>query len=711
MKNLLTLCCLLISVNLIAQNQKGFSVSSTSQNPASGKTYALIVGISKYQNPNIPQLQFADRDAVAFRNYLVVSGVDSTNITLLLNEQARYSDILLDLDDLCTDIIKPGDKIYFYFSGHGDVESRVITNDGYLLPYDAPSKVYAISAIKIQTLQSYISTLSAKGAQVILITDACHSGNLAGGIDGLKNIQKILKESWKDDTKILSCQPGEISLEGKEWGNGRGLFSYELINGIAGLADKNKDGNVNLRELNLYLMDNVADEASPMPQNPMVMGNMETNISTVNQNYLAFLNTSQTNQSFTAIDLKGNEEGLFKGLPDSIIKLYRLFKVALDSSEFINRKDSLKPTAYHYFKRMPLNENTKLIVALMMRNFAAKIIEEVDSNIQFCFHQEDWVYSFSNNAYGSLLVNDEDPILLEMLLGTTKTAEIGLLPKLLFIRALSYGANMAIIKYYNGSYGFATTYGSKLGLKYLDSAIVIDPDAAYALQLRADIHRRCKEYDMALKQSKKANQIAPKFLMPIKTVIFTFEDLHQFDSSIVWLRKFVLADSSHSEDVYFEFGKCFYMLGKVDSSNFYFEKAFAHNQEFQSQNKKDIKRSLLLSEFCFHSENYENAIKIAKDMFQFDDSASYHVCWILAKCYGQLCEIDSAMKYLRFGSKNKLFNPKYFSDMKCIADNQEFQSLVKHYGVRKSTKPNQFQRDMRKEEEDYPDLFFNEGEK
>ncbi|MFZ1255715.1 MAG: hypothetical protein WAR77_05145, partial [Saprospiraceae bacterium] len=33
-------------------------------------TYAVVVGISDYQDPGIPDLRFADRDAEAFANYL-----------------------------------------------------------------------------------------------------------------------------------------------------------------------------------------------------------------------------------------------------------------------------------------------------------------------------------------------------------------------------------------------------------------------------------------------------------------------------------------------------------------------------------------------------------------------------------------------------------------------------------------------------------------
>ena len=184
MKNIFTIALLSLSCIIHAQTTRGLSMPAETATKPEGKTYALIVGISKYKNPAIPQLQYADRDAVAFRNYLISTGVDSNNISLLINEKASYAETIMALDDICTQKAKAGDKVFFYFSGHGDVESHVVTNVGYLLTYDAPKTVYAISAVNIRTLQDYISTLSANGIEAIVITDACHSGNLAGGSEG-----------------------------------------------------------------------------------------------------------------------------------------------------------------------------------------------------------------------------------------------------------------------------------------------------------------------------------------------------------------------------------------------------------------------------------------------------------------------------------------------------------------------------------------------
>ncbi|MBS4012133.1 MAG: hypothetical protein KGZ97_00025 [Bacteroidetes bacterium] len=63
-----------------------------------------------------------------------------------------------------------------------------------------------------------------------------------------------------------------MSLEGPDWGGGRGLFSYHLVNGLAGKADMDEDGVVDLNEISFYVKNKVKKEASPSPQNPVVTG-------------------------------------------------------------------------------------------------------------------------------------------------------------------------------------------------------------------------------------------------------------------------------------------------------------------------------------------------------------------------------------------------------------------------------------------------------
>ncbi len=160
-----------------------------------------------------------------------------------------------------------------------------------------------------------------KQVNVVFIADACHSGGLIGGKEGVSKTQKALQESWGRVTKILSCQANEFSLEGKQWGGGRGLFSYHLVNGLTGRADVNKDNKISLAELNSYLKTNVLREANPNVQTPVVLGNEAQFLSNVSKEGLARLDDYEKRNFpvITEVNLKGKEDQIIADLVRSWI--------------------------------------------------------------------------------------------------------------------------------------------------------------------------------------------------------------------------------------------------------------------------------------------------------------------------------------------------------------------------------------------------------
>ncbi|MEI2696509.1 MAG: caspase family protein [Saprospiraceae bacterium] len=254
---------------------KGVSPLSTANSQQSGvnkNTYAVVVGISDYQDPGIPDLRFANKDAEAFANFLrssVGGKLDNDHLKVLINSDATMAQFANALDWLW-EVCKEGDLAIIYFSGHGDVEKKSLTQPGFLLCWDAPARVYmAGGAFALPMLQEVVSTLSIQNkAKVIVITDACRSGTLAGSsVGGSQATAANLAKQFGNEIKIMSCQPNEYSIEGEQWGGGRGVFSYNLIDGLYGLADGNKDLSVNLQELSRYLEDHVTTEVAPMKKN------------------------------------------------------------------------------------------------------------------------------------------------------------------------------------------------------------------------------------------------------------------------------------------------------------------------------------------------------------------------------------------------------------------------------------------------------------
>ena len=160
----------------------GASASSQTASTGNGNVYAVVIGVSNYQDPDVPRLQFANRDAGIFAEFLqsrAGGSVPKANIRLLIDSSATVSAVHMAIRWL-TRTCKKNDLVFFYFSGHGDLESMSMFNNAYLICYNTPIESCVGMSLSVTFLNEIANTLSAQTeAKVVLITDACHSGNMS----------------------------------------------------------------------------------------------------------------------------------------------------------------------------------------------------------------------------------------------------------------------------------------------------------------------------------------------------------------------------------------------------------------------------------------------------------------------------------------------------------------------------------------------------
>lgn len=270
---------------------------------SAAKTYAVIIGISTYQSNALPALKYADKDAGLFASYLqskAGGNVPANQIKLLINEQATIAAVYDALDWL-KETCKKGDVAYIYFSGHGDVETKNTFSLGYLIAYNTPPNNYSNNAIRIEDINNLANTLSVKNkAKAILITDACHSGKLAGDFyKGKQLVASQLRLVLNNEVRLTSCATDEEAAEGPDWGGGRGVFSYYLLLGLKGLADLQKDGTIKLQELNTFFDSSFASDKylilDKHKQRPVTDGNPAFPLAIVDPATLTSIKESQAN--------------------------------------------------------------------------------------------------------------------------------------------------------------------------------------------------------------------------------------------------------------------------------------------------------------------------------------------------------------------------------------------------------------------------------
>ncbi len=378
---------------LFALSAKGYSQTSEkgvkpiAKTVKDGRTFAVIVGISNYAA--LPKLNFADDDAINFHAYLkqTANAADAGNISLFVNENATR-DAITDKLYTITDSLQKGDNVYLYFSGHGDIEQLVQTDNCLLLLANSPTKNYLRKSnayLDVQLFRSFFESWGAKGAKVFFVCDACHSGSLIGGETGRQNTLLSLQQAWNKEIKLFSCQPDELSLEGAQWGGGRGLFSFYLVLGMKGLADKDNNSAVTLFELDSYLKDKVGN-TSGQAQIPLSQGDYKVVMSNVRPQMLAAAKIESTdNSQHGSLALRGDDglEYLLKDSSDK--KYYRLFVEKLQKVQLLEPENY---SAYHFFNLLKQRNANPLLLADMKLKLLQSLQKSYDLLLDFVYEDQ-----------------------------------------------------------------------------------------------------------------------------------------------------------------------------------------------------------------------------------------------------------------------------------------------------------------------------------
>lgn len=248
--------------------------------------YAVIVGISDYLDPKIPDLKYADADAQAFYDFITSplgGSFEKKNVRLLKNDQAT----LKNVKQAITNFLKQAtdaDFVVIFMACHGEPEPDR-PNNLYLLMHDSeleslPATAYHMENIN-EDMRRYISA-----KRLIMFADACHSAGLTAGGIGVRgfsntiNIALTSLQSTREGWGIMSAsRAGEISMESQQWGGGHGAFTHYLLEGMEGKADNygNKNGIVTLAEAFDYVEEKVK-RATQNAQHPDTAGNFDNNL-------------------------------------------------------------------------------------------------------------------------------------------------------------------------------------------------------------------------------------------------------------------------------------------------------------------------------------------------------------------------------------------------------------------------------------------------
>jgi hypothetical protein len=254
-------------------------ISITPDRPVAGADkFAVVVGIARYSDTasGLTNLQFADRDAQDFRDFLLSPDggtFPKENIRLLLNEDATSQNLRSALFTFLTKA-QPQDEVVLYIAGHGAPDPNDPRNL-YLLTYDTKLEDMGGTAFPMYQLQD-VFTRVIKAKRVVTFADTCHSYGFSGASAHAKKSNNLVNQylshfaNDSDRAVITASDISQLSYESDKWGGGHGVFTFFLLKGLHGEADANKDGTVTAGELFSYIHDSV-DKATEGNQSPMAL--------------------------------------------------------------------------------------------------------------------------------------------------------------------------------------------------------------------------------------------------------------------------------------------------------------------------------------------------------------------------------------------------------------------------------------------------------
>ena len=163
---------------------------------------ALVIGLGEQQDKSWAKIN-GDKDVPYVKEMLTLSGYK--DISTLINNQATKSGIVSAIKKL-TQRCQIGDVVYVHFSGHGQLVTDVNGDeedkwDESWIPYDAYLRYGAndrgekhLIDDEINVLLTGIRKKIGTNGKLLLVVDACHSGDSSRGDDLDETVRGVYDE-------------------------------------------------------------------------------------------------------------------------------------------------------------------------------------------------------------------------------------------------------------------------------------------------------------------------------------------------------------------------------------------------------------------------------------------------------------------------------------------------------------------------------------
>jgi len=314
---------------------------------------AVVVGIAKYQHPDVPEVEFAVNDAQAIKRVLIDTlGYREDRVLLRTNEDASVGRLKsLMRQELPARVIAGKSDVFVYYSGHGAPNAD--TREASLIPWDYDPR-YALTSDSAYPLKEFYSDLGKLKARSVTVTlEACFSGRSESGMV-LKDVSppyiEVPLPELPTGLVVTATGPREVATWDRE--HRHGLLTYYFLRALHGEAADEK-GRVTAAQLERYLKEKVpqaARELGQRNQTPQVIAQDSTRV--LAQLPISALKTGQAEvvQTFGSLEITVDVGGelLIDGVPQGIIpegQAFRQAKINAWRHQIEIRKEGYRPVS------------------------------------------------------------------------------------------------------------------------------------------------------------------------------------------------------------------------------------------------------------------------------------------------------------------------------------------------------------------------------
>jgi hypothetical protein len=230
-------------------------MAKSAYKPAYTSSWALIIGIDKYENVGPLSCACSDAKAVA-HDLKTLFGFPDTQITILLNEEATQNTIRKRFLGFAKEATSQDDRLLVFYAGHGYTHHGNRGEVGFLVPVDGSIEDLS-SLVRWDDLTRNAELIAAK--HILFVMDACYGGlALTRGVSGgsVRFLQGIMLQRFS--RQVLTAGKGDevVADEGGPVPS-HSIFTGHFLEALEGKA-ANADGIITANTVMAYVYEHVA---------------------------------------------------------------------------------------------------------------------------------------------------------------------------------------------------------------------------------------------------------------------------------------------------------------------------------------------------------------------------------------------------------------------------------------------------------------------